>query len=751
MLLDSTGRQWRMPTSSLFSVPKRWVFASEHRARQANSRRTSAQTSPFCFAPALGPGQTINPDMPPSVVSEAPGPDGDIKSYACVTCRQRKVKCDRRTPCSNCVKAEKQCSFISPVRGKRKRTKPPREGLHAKLKRYEELLKSYGAKVEASYDSDSETASFDAESPEDARSTSQRYPFGLEETKPKLITQEGTSQYFDSVPWSNLGDEFQHPEMGGFGEPTDESNVDESELFFEPEQNYTFENLASLHPSFQILPKLRDIYVDRVDPLMKLLHLPTFWTALTEGLQHPHDRSKSLEAGMFAFYLVTISALKQDECQNLFGVPKSVLHSRYRLATRQALVNARFLSTSSPMTLQAYAMFMMCVRNSYQCDTLFVLSGVAIRLARKMGLHRDGTSLGLSPFETEMRRRLWWHLVHVDFRTADVLGTRPSLDLSSMDAKMPLNVEDEDLHPDMVDPPPERNGITSIALCLIRFEVVETLRKFSNGVPWRVRWEVLFSPAVTLAKKDSVISEFEDRSERKYLRYCDPSNALHTFVSIMIRSSICKMKLFAHRPRQFANSPVKVPQRERSIVFTNATKLLEYVTLMQGGCHGLEKYVWQIGTSYLWNTVLYVLIEARHRKTGPGTWQTIGLVFSHCPQVYEESTGAVYKALGKWTVEVWDEYVAASKAEGLPEPSPPQYINAIRESQSRSRDLAADSGLSARSSFGCRKFQSRYEKDLPDIGPFQSYDFPNLLSFEMDPNECVQWEQLVGENGGFAS
>lgn len=403
----------------------------------------------------------------------------------------------------------------------------------------------------------------------------------------------------------------------------------------------------------------------------------------------------------------------------------------------------------------------MCVRHSYRCDTLFVLSGVAIRLARKMGLHRDGTSLGLSPFETEIRRRLWWHLVHVDFRTADVLGTRPSLDLSCGDTKMPLNVDDGDLHPDLVEPPPERKGITSITLCLIRCEIIETLRKFSTACHGDVRWEVLYSPDVTLAKKDSVISRIEGHLERKYLRYCDPSNSLHAFVSILIRSSICKMKLFAHNPRHFANRPVKVPQSERDIVFANATKLLEYVTLMQGGYHGLEKYMWQIGTSYLWNTMLYVLIEARHRKTGPEvdrSWQLIGVVFSYYPQIFEEPTGAVYTAIGKWTLEVWDDYVAASKAEGLPEPPTPEYIDAIRrcrrpaiEPLSRTKDRAADSGHVTRNSFGYNKIQSqRYEGNLPDFEPFESYDFPNLLSFEMDPNEWVQWEQLIAEQGCFS-
>ncbi|RHZ46895.1 putative C6 transcription factor [Aspergillus thermomutatus] len=612
---------------------------------------------------------------------------GNFKSYSCLACRQRKVKCDRRAPCSNCVKADKQCSFIPPTRGKRKRTKPPREGLHAKLERYEKLLSLHGIKTEPSHDLDDSDSETDAWMNEDANAVVTT----IEETKPKLVIREGVSRYFDSAPWSTFGGEFQHPEVGS--RPTDESFLDESGLFFI--QNEKLENLASLHPSVQILPKLREIYVDRVDPLVKILHLPTFWTALTNGLRHPAERSKSLEAMMFAFYLAIVSTLNDDECQDLFGVSQSVTYPRYRLASRQALVNARFLSTSDPMTLQAYAMFMvsdaiqpfftsltkkMCVRKSHPCDTLFVLSGVAIRLARKMGFHRDGSFLGLSPFDTEMRRRLWWHLVHVDFRIADVLGTRPSMDLSCADTKMPLNVDDEDLHPDMTDLPPIRNGITSISLCLIRHEIMVSLRNLSTSSPADLRWEVLLGPNITPAKKDNIICQIEDHLERKYLRYCDPANPLHTFVSIMIRFCICKMKLVAHNPRQFASSPPKDPQSERDMVFANATKLLEYVTLVQGGHRGLEKYTWQIGTSALWNAMLYVLIEVRHRKTGPEvdrSWQLIGVVFS-CPRAFGRTAEPVDTVLRKWTLEVWDHYVAASKAEGLPEPSTPEYIHAIR-------------------------------------------------------------------------
>lgn len=133
---------------------------------------------------------------------EPTGPDGDVKSYSCLPCRQRKVKCDRQTPCTNCVKTERQCSFIAPTRGKRKRTKPPREGLHAKLQRYEELLKSYGAKLEPAEPpedadfSESEMASqADLEEP-NVRTKVEKEPSG-EETKGKLVTSDGTSRYFE--------------------------------------------------------------------------------------------------------------------------------------------------------------------------------------------------------------------------------------------------------------------------------------------------------------------------------------------------------------------------------------------------------------------------------------------------------------------------------------------------------------------------------------------------------------------------
>jgi hypothetical protein len=107
-----------------------------------------------------------------------------------------------------------------------------------------------------------------------------------------------------------------------------------------------------------ILKKMWQVYLDRIDPAAKLLHLPTFWSQLTGAIREPHDTPKSLEAIIFAFYLVVCRSLEEDECLSLLGEQISTILPRYKLAAHQALIKANFLNTSSLMTLQAFLLYL---------------------------------------------------------------------------------------------------------------------------------------------------------------------------------------------------------------------------------------------------------------------------------------------------------------------------------------------------------------------------------------------------------
>lgn len=322
----------------------------------------------------------------PESVTEAPK-SNEVKGYSCLLCRQRKVKCDQHDPCSNCVKASKECSFIAPVRGKRKRTKPPREGLHARLKRYEDLLRSYGAQLEPAGD-EAEDSGSEADdgigsqqqnvkylSPDSRAQSMERSqdPYGLRDSEPILVTKGGATRYLDSGAWGRLGqDSFTSSELVDLAQHVDQperendpqlSIVDEQNGIL-LENNSTSMNLANLHIPISIFPAFQERFIDRIDPLMKILHLPTFWTSLANVIQNPHGISKSLEALVFAFYLVTISTYDDSMCVKLLGADFLTCFGQYRAAARQALIKAEFTSTSCIETLQAYAMFMVRCRSA---------------------------------------------------------------------------------------------------------------------------------------------------------------------------------------------------------------------------------------------------------------------------------------------------------------------------------------------------------------------------------------------------
>ncbi|KAJ5901501.1 hypothetical protein N7495_002029 [Penicillium taxi] len=56
-------------------------------------------------------------------------------------------------------------------------------------------------------------------------------------------------------------------------------------------------------------------------------------------------------------------------------------------------------------------------------SSLFV--SLAMRVAQSMGLHRDPAKFGIEPCEAECRRRLWWHILHMDGVVAMSSGLPP--------------------------------------------------------------------------------------------------------------------------------------------------------------------------------------------------------------------------------------------------------------------------------------------------------------------------------------
>lgn len=280
-------------------------------------------------------------------------------------------------------------------------------------------------------------------------------------------------------------------------------------------------NLRKLHPSLTQLFVLWKIFEENVDPVVRILHRPTVRNVIIKASSNTETLSKSQEVLLFAIYYGAVCSLTPAQCNHQLGEDKDQMSSRFRFAVEQALARANFLNTSSLMVLQALVLFLICVRSQDDTRTVWSLSGLATRLAQALGVHRDGTVFGLTPFETEMRRRLWWHISILDTRAAEDHGADPSYTEAFYDAQLPLNINDDDISPETKDPPQERKGTTEMTFCLIRFELSQAARRMNFAAPGKTPAGYSKRSHKTLLEREKIIEETHQKMEERYLKYCD--------------------------------------------------------------------------------------------------------------------------------------------------------------------------------------------------------------------------------------
>jgi len=131
----------------------------------------------------------------------------------------------------------------------------------------------------------------------------------------------------------------------------------------------------------------------------------------------------------------------------------------YRECCIQCLVLSKY-TKPGPYTLETMFIYMeaeFLLSKDDQVQT-FLLVGNVVRLALRMGLHRDSTKVGggITPFQGEIRRRLWHHLLQIDLLSSFHIGLPGMIPVIDNDTLPPGNYHDEDFDEDSVVLPPSR-------------------------------------------------------------------------------------------------------------------------------------------------------------------------------------------------------------------------------------------------------------------------------------------------------
>jgi hypothetical protein len=115
------------------------------------------------------------------------------------------------------------------------------------------------------------------------------------------------------------------------------------------------------HPEPRHIFRLWQIFVENVNPLLKIIHVPTFQQRIFEVSWNIPSISKPTQAIMFAVYTLAIGSLSPVDCVKLFDQEKDVLFNQYRKSTIQSLIAAELLSTKDVEVLQAFVLFLVSI------------------------------------------------------------------------------------------------------------------------------------------------------------------------------------------------------------------------------------------------------------------------------------------------------------------------------------------------------------------------------------------------------
>ncbi|PNP54673.1 hypothetical protein FNYG_15616 [Fusarium nygamai] len=224
---------------------------------------------------------------------------------------------------------------------------------------------------------------------------------------------------------------------------------------------------AIYHPQRRVAVRLWKVFVDSIDPYAKVLHIPTAETIVYTVTSDPAKASNETLALCFAIYYASVTALSPGEVLDINGEDNKQALLRYRMCLEQSLAQADFLDNPTLTLLQALAIYGAALRVHSSGRAVWIINGLALRSAQSIGLHRDGSSLGLSPFESEIRRRVWWYFQERDSRGAEDYGLQNPSGVSAVyGVELPRNLHDSDIFPGMKELPPSRPGWTRMTLPL---------------------------------------------------------------------------------------------------------------------------------------------------------------------------------------------------------------------------------------------------------------------------------------------
>ncbi|KAH8899425.1 hypothetical protein GQ53DRAFT_801968 [Thozetella sp. PMI_491] len=598
---------------------------------------------------------------------------GDRKLLSCVHCRQRKVKCSRVYPCNQCVRQQLECHFPSRKKNQKRQARRQDEllGRLARLEAIVGQVESSGLNVPISDDVADETDG-DQEPPPalaaDPASAGEipNPPGPLRPPVGSRPAPDPTSRYLSRDFWSNLCSEVeglkqaleQPSESEEEDAPEDESTPASHQSASTPKTSHALLGTPASssseplpHPSKEHICFLSRTYWSNVDPVLKVLHRPTLEPALKSFALDPETAyiDKVTETLFFAMYFGALASLKPEACLQNLGEERSVLYRQYRLNLEIALARADYLNSSRLEPLQAFTIYVACLRADDFGRSSWALLALAVRLAQALNLHRDGSGAAFSPFEAEMRRRLWCQLVILDVRAVEDRGSQPLLTRESYNTTMITNIDDADFGPDTTAPLVAADGHTDVTFVLCS-AMASGIFLYLSDPAGRLDQASKSVPTNPPQTEEQIIRGVQEL-EAMFLSHVDPDLGPSMLAAATVRVIVLKLWLLVQYPFHMHISPTfSRPKVSREDMLRTAVAVMELSEASETGPMA-ERFSWWTDTYVQWHPLVVALVELCTQTQGAlpdHAWKVIDRVLPRWSEkIADTKRGTLWRPIRK--------------------------------------------------------------------------------------------------------
>ena len=97
--------------------------------------------------------------------------------------------------------------------------------------------------------------------------------------------------------------------------------------------------------------------MENVDPVVKVLHIPTTQSSMIALIADPSQTTSSFSALAFAIYFAATTSLSEDEISKISSESRSMLLEKFKNGLNQIIIELNLFNEPDVTTVEAVAIF----------------------------------------------------------------------------------------------------------------------------------------------------------------------------------------------------------------------------------------------------------------------------------------------------------------------------------------------------------------------------------------------------------